>query len=108
VELFAVKTLRSWFGINGKWMELAIVLVQLPFVLLAGRGLWQFWRAGDRERSFGLLCLLLTGYFWAMTVTALSIVHYLLPPMAVLCAAVAAGAGLARAPGSAERPAEKG
>lgn len=108
VELFAVKTLRSWFGTNGKWMELAIALVQLPFVLLAGRGLWQFWRAGDRERSFGLLCLLLTGYFWAMTVTALSIVRYLLPPMAVLCAAVAAGAGLTRAPGSAERPAEKG
>ncbi len=93
-ELFAVKAVRSWFGTNAKSMEIAIALVQIPFLAFTLRGGRRFWRAGPRQRSFALLCLLLTGYFWSMTVIALSIVRYLLPPMAVLSALTAAGAGL--------------
>ena len=84
--LFAFQAARSWYGTDSLRYEGAILLIQLPYLALAGVGAW----AARRKRLVGLSFAMI-GYFWLTTIAAVSIVRYLLPGMVFVVALAATG-----------------
>ena len=83
VQVVLLKAGRSWFATDAQWREREIALIQLPYLLLAMRGLMVAAQKGT-SRQFIALSLVSVSYFWGMTIMVLSILRYMVPVMALL------------------------
>lgn len=82
--LITVKAARSWYGTDSGRMETLLLVVQIVYmtaILWAG---WRTWYISTTHRSYVQLVLILTLYFWFMTVIVLSIVRYMVPIIGLL------------------------
>ena len=90
--LVAGKAVRAFYGTDSFKLERLILLVQLPYLLLVAAGLAVCRRRVDPLTRWSPWLLgLLLAYSWVVTMTALSIVRYLAPVLAVLMIPAAAG-----------------
>ncbi|MBI3335403.1 MAG: glycosyltransferase family 39 protein [Candidatus Portnoybacteria bacterium] len=83
-KLLVLKLLRAWYATYGMWWEKELFLLQLPYLLTAGMGIYLSLK---RPPSFPLgrsLLLMVVFYFWALTFLGISIVRYMVPAMAFL------------------------
>lgn len=96
-ELIGFKALRGWYGTDSGRYEGLIVLLQVPYLVLAAIGARRAWRRGRTGRPFVLLALGTVALFWVMTTAVLSIVRYMMPVMGLvlILVAVALGEGVA-------------
>jgi 4-amino-4-deoxy-L-arabinose transferase-like glycosyltransferase len=92
MKLFGLKVARAWYATYAQWFEEWILLLQLPCLGLAVIGMVVSFRNGQRQRSLAGVILLVTLYFWAMSVVALSILRYMVPVMGLLMICAARGA----------------
>ncbi len=84
LKLLILKLLRSWYATYAMWDETQIILLQIPYLLLAILGIQlTFKRFPNRTRSLYFL-LSIVFYFWLITFLGLSIVRYTIPAMAIL------------------------
>jgi 4-amino-4-deoxy-L-arabinose transferase-like glycosyltransferase len=84
LKLFLIKAVRSWYATDTGRLEAPSMLIQLVYLSLVGLGSLAAWR---QKGSARLLCagvLLVTLYFWFMTISVLSILRYMLPAMCLL------------------------
>jgi 4-amino-4-deoxy-L-arabinose transferase-like glycosyltransferase len=83
-KLSLLKIARSWYGTDSGRKEWPILLIQLVYLSLF---IWSFcvaWKRGGVYRVFAMGSLLITVYFWAMTVLVLSILRYMVPAIGLL------------------------
>lgn len=106
-KLLAWKAVRVWYATESRRHEVAIAVLQIPYLVLltwSGRKAWA--QGGEAARLVSLLvgCCVL---FWTMAFVALSIVRYVVPVIvltfAIVPAALPARFDLARYPRSAPR-----
>jgi len=83
-KLFALKGARSWYGTDSGRHEMTILLIQMAYLLIILWSARRVWRQGGMYRKFGIGILLITIYFWGMTVLAISIARYMVPVMGLL------------------------
>jgi len=96
VKLYAIKAARSWYGAFGQqpskeWAKLGISLF---YILLTIIGIFKLDMQRYPSRVYVVSFLLLTLYFWAMTILVVSMVRYMIPVfgmMAVLIPAILSG-----------------
>ena len=95
-QLITLKIARAWYANDRQSLEHWILLLQIPYLVLAGCGLYKTSRMGMLQRRFTGLILLVVGYFWLMTIMSLSILRYMVPAMMMLMPIVALGADAVR------------
>jgi 4-amino-4-deoxy-L-arabinose transferase-like glycosyltransferase len=83
-KLYALKTVRSWFGTNTGRFETPLLLFQAAYLSLALAGSVAMWRLNGSARRAAILVWLMVLYFWGMTIIALSILRYMVPAMGLL------------------------
>lgn len=83
-ELFIIKAARSWYGTDSGRSELPSLLLQIAYMALIIWGSVVAWKRGGNARQITLLVWLVTLYFWAMTISVLSILRYMVPIMSLL------------------------
>jgi len=90
-KLFGWKLVRSWYATSQMWWETKILLVQLVYILSGLFGLIYLFRKCQKKIPEAIFLLTLILYFWFMTISALSILRYMVPAMAfvVIFSAVA-------------------
>ena len=94
-QLVAGKAVRAFYGTDSFKLEPLILLVQLPYLALMGAGLLVARRSGQPlARWSPVLFALVLAYSWVVTLSALSIVRYMAPALALLTIPAAA-AGIA-------------
>jgi hypothetical protein len=91
LKLFLMKIGRSWYGTDSRRKEWLVLLLQLAYLLPATWAATRVWRMGGINRRFLIGSLLLVGYFWGMTILALSIARYMVPVMGLLFVVLAGG-----------------
>jgi hypothetical protein len=84
LKLLVVKAMRSWYGTDSRRFELGIILLQLPYLALSLLGTRQAWREGGIAKRVAISVWLIVFYFWAMTITVLSLVRYMVPAIGLL------------------------
>jgi 4-amino-4-deoxy-L-arabinose transferase-like glycosyltransferase len=89
--LLASKSARAFYGTDSFKLEPLILLVQLPYLALMIVGLFaaRRWRS-PLARWSTLLFVLVAAYSWVVTLSALSIVRYMAPALAMLMVPAAA------------------
>jgi 4-amino-4-deoxy-L-arabinose transferase-like glycosyltransferase len=89
--LAAIKAARAWYGTDSLRYERVLMALQAPLLLALAWAAAVLWRQGGEDRAFLLMVLALIGYFWGMTVIALSILRYLVPilPLAAIAISLA-------------------
>ena len=85
-ELLAVKATRAWYGTESVRHEKALLMIQVPALVLALLGWWALLRSRP-VAAMTILALVL--YFWAMAFLVLSILRYLMPAMLLLMVPIA-------------------
>jgi len=108
-RLFAIKAARSWYATDSARSERLILGVQLLYLVpIVGAGLAIRRRGPPQARRLLNAVILLAGYFWLMTILALSVLRYMVPAMGLLLLLLPAVLPLrllpARAPASDGRP----
>ncbi len=83
-KLFLIKAARSWYGTNSNRLESVILAVQLLYIVLIALSCWMFFTSRPDYRFPLAMGLLLLVYFWAMTISVLSIVRYMVPVVALM------------------------
>jgi hypothetical protein len=84
VRLYAIKAARSWYATDSGRFETAIILFQIPYLLLIVLGSVAAWSRRGIFRDSTIVIWLIVLYFWAMTTTVLSIVRYMVPVIGLL------------------------
>lgn len=86
LKILGLKLMRSWYATYGMWWETKLILLQLPYLLTGGVGIYLALKKYKqyRNRIWIYVLLSLIAYFWFMTFLGLSIVRYMLPAMAFL------------------------
>jgi len=82
--LIGAKGLHAFYASDSRSLDKVLALMQLPYLLLIGFGLMKARGADTLVRSFLVVSLVLSLYFWVMTVAALSIVRYMTPVLGLL------------------------
>lgn len=84
LKLGWIKLSRSWYGIDSRRFETPTILLQLLYLgaILAGSGYAR--RQGSDLLRFTAGMWLVVVYFWAMTVTVVPLLRYMLPAMGLL------------------------
>jgi hypothetical protein len=82
--LIGAKALHAFYASDSRSLDKVLALMQLPYLLLIGFGLMKARGADTLVRSFLVVSLVLSLYFWVMTVAALSIVRYMTPVLGLL------------------------
>jgi hypothetical protein len=90
-ELLAVKAARAWYATNSQRLEDRILLVQAPYILLFIFGAVVSWRAGGGPRRIAALAVVMTLYFWAMSMLAATLLRYITPAISLLTIPAAFG-----------------
>lgn len=89
-QMFWWKMKRAWYGTDAqRSSERWILLIQIPYLLLALLGSLLLWRRGGKYREWLILSLLLVLYFWGMTTMVLSILRYMVPAIGLLFPTIA-------------------
>ena len=88
-ELAAYKTVRAWYGTEALNREPFIAALQVVMAVLAVYGMVLASRMGRNGKDLLLLSIPMIIYLWAMTMTALSIVRYMIPAIALMMGFVA-------------------
>jgi 4-amino-4-deoxy-L-arabinose transferase-like glycosyltransferase len=91
IKLVLLKAARSWYADDVQSQERWILLLQAPYLLLAGIGASIACRMGPAQRRFTYMIALLVCYFWLMTIVSLSILRYMVPAILLLMPLVALG-----------------
>ena len=89
-KLIALKIARSWYGTDSERGESGILFVQLIYLIAIGWSTRRLWQVGGNDRLIAISVLLVTLYFWGMTVLVLSIFRYMLPVMPLMLVVVGA------------------
>lgn len=84
VKLVLVKAARSWYATDSLRHESYVALLQVPYLLLTGAGLVLAFRGRKLVRQAGLLVVVLTLYYWAVTITVTSIIRIMSPVAGLL------------------------
>jgi 4-amino-4-deoxy-L-arabinose transferase-like glycosyltransferase len=84
LRLFLIKTVRSWYATDTGRLEGPSILIQLVYLTLVGLGSLAAWRQGGSARLLCAGVLLVTLYFWLMTISVLSILRYMVPAIGLL------------------------
>ena len=90
-KLFLLKLARSWYATDSGRREGLVLLIQLAYLLLFFWAGWKAWKRGGLHKTFVICSLLIVGYFWGMTLLALSILRYIVPAVGILTILIAAG-----------------
>lgn len=90
VKLIAIKLARSWYATNSERFEGATLAVQILYAAVILAGIAAAWWRGGPGREMAIGVLLMTSYFWAMTVSTLSLLRYMVPAMGLLFIPVSA------------------
>ena len=84
VKLVLVKAARSWYATDSLRHEAYVAVLQVPYLLLAGAGLVLAFRGRKLVRRAALLVVVLTLYYWAVTITVTSIIRIMSPVAGLL------------------------
>lgn len=84
MQLLAMKAARAWYGTDTGKHEGLIMAFQIPYLIAVIWGGWNAWKRNEHGKELVVLIVLLTLYFWAMTVMTLSILRYMVPAMGLL------------------------
>jgi 4-amino-4-deoxy-L-arabinose transferase-like glycosyltransferase len=84
LELILLKARRAWYANDSQSLERWIALLQAPYLLLAAVGAVVATKLGLGQRRLTLVVLLVTGYFWIMTIAALPVLRYMVAAMGLL------------------------
>jgi len=84
MELILLKAKRVWYANNTRSFEHWIALLQAPYLLFGVVGGVIATKLGFGERRLTLIVLLVTTYFWIMSIAGLSILRYMVPAMGLL------------------------
>jgi 4-amino-4-deoxy-L-arabinose transferase-like glycosyltransferase len=90
-QLMGLKLARSWYGTESGRLEGFNLAVQAVYLLAIAWGGLTLWQSKAAQRRYLLFAFVLTAYFWLMTVSALSILRYMVPVMGVLIPIIPAG-----------------
>ncbi len=83
-KISLLKIARSWYGTDSGRQEWLVLLIQIAYL---GLILWSIrwaWIRGGIDRGFAISALLITIYFWGMTILGLSILRYMVPAIGLL------------------------
>jgi 4-amino-4-deoxy-L-arabinose transferase-like glycosyltransferase len=94
VKLLGWKLARSWYATSQMWWEAKILLVQLVYLAFGLFGLVHLLKKCREKLPEIIFLLSIIFYFWLMTVSALSILRYMVPAMAFVVVFSAVGAVL--------------
>jgi len=90
LQLFWWKMKRAWYGTDAQRSEEKwILVIQVPYLLLALIGSLILWYKGSKYREWLFLTLLVVIYFLGMTIMVLSILRYMVPAMGLLFPSIA-------------------
>jgi hypothetical protein len=84
IKLILWKAVRSWYATDSHRLERPLLLIQLIYLVFITLGAAVAWSRKGISRKATQMILLITLYFWAMTILVLSIVRYMMPVMALL------------------------
>lgn len=84
IQLFMLKGARSWYATDSMSLESYLLLIQAVYLVTISIAIVLVWRQKNQTRKAMIPIILLTLYFWGMTILVLSIVRYMLPTMALL------------------------
>jgi len=90
-SLIFLKARRAWYASDSQSRERLVALLQTPYLLFAALGGILAAKSGLGQRRLALMVLLVTLYFWTLTIVVLSIVRYMVPAMLLLMPFVAFG-----------------
>lgn len=82
LKLLALKASRAWYATSQKWYEGLMLLIQIPYLLTAFLGL--IFLVLQKKLRNTILLLVIILYFWLMTISAHSILRYMLPVMGLV------------------------
>lgn len=83
IKLLGLKVVRSWYATAGIWWEKELLMVQLPYLISGVFGIW-FALRRQKRNSIIAFFLILIGYFWLISIAAVSIIRYTMPAMLML------------------------
>jgi hypothetical protein len=83
-KLLLLKASRSWYGTDSGRFETPIMLIQAVYLLLVLWGTKAAWKQGGVAKQAVMGIWLIVLYFWAMAVSVLSILRYMVPMMGLL------------------------
>ena len=89
IKLMAIKTLRSWYATSSTQQDNLILVLQIPYLLLAVTAFVTVWRRHPQQRTIVTSLLLIVLYLWALTTVALPLLRYMMPAMAIIMVWVA-------------------
>lgn len=89
-KLLLLKASRSWYGTDSGRFETPIMLIQVVYLILVLWGTRAAWKQGGIAKYAVMGIWLIVLYFWAMTVSVLSILRYMVPAMGLLFVLTAA------------------
>ena len=78
-KLVGLKVVRCWYATDSHRWELAILIIQLPYLGLALAGGISMWRKGGRQRQLAVLVVLVVLCNWMMTIMVVSMARYMVP-----------------------------
>lgn len=81
IKFLGFKALRPWYGTDRETNEKWVALIQIPYLCLGAVGLLSIYR--KKQRVFWLFLALIV-YFWLMAFMVLSILRYMMIPMALI------------------------
>lgn len=81
IKLYFIKAARSWYGAFAQQpsKEVAKLGISLFYLLLTVIGIFRLDLSDYKSRVYVLTFVLLTLYFWAMTILVVSMVRYMIP-----------------------------
>lgn len=83
-ELLALKAARSWYATDSHRNERPLLAMQVLYLALIAYGGVRTRRAGGAGARMLWVVAAVAGYFWLMTIVALSIVRYMVPAIGLL------------------------
>lgn len=86
LKLGWIKLSRSWYGIDSRRFETPTIALQILYLGVILAGSVYAWRQKGNLRRFTAGMWLVVVYFWAMTVTVVPLLRYMLPAMGLLMA----------------------
>jgi hypothetical protein len=79
-----LKLVRSWYATDAGRLDAIVLLIQIPYLLIAVVSTTLAWRKQTVHRQATIAVWSLVAYFWVMTTLVLSISRYMVPAAALL------------------------
>ncbi len=80
-SFFLIKAARAWYANISESGEMKVLFLQIPYL---GLGLTGIFMALKKHRSTAIFLLAVIFYFWAVTVSVLAILRYMMPALGIL------------------------